>query len=47
MLYYSLLLVSASKNGDNIPKAISNKLWMLIPRYSDRLEAIGIIGEKN
>jgi uncharacterized protein len=39
-------LVSASKNGDNIPEHIKDKLWMLIPRYSDRLEAIGLIGIK-
>lgn len=39
-------LVSASINGDNIPEHIHNKLWMLIPRYSDRLEAIGIVGIK-
>jgi uncharacterized protein len=37
-------LVSASKNGDNIPDDIKGKEWMLIPRYADRLEAIGIIG---
>ncbi len=37
-------LVSASANGDNIPESISDKLWMLIPRYADRLEAIGLIG---
>jgi len=37
-------LVSSSKNGDRIPESINNKLWMLIPRYADRLEAIGIVG---
>lgn len=37
-------LVSASKNKDIIPKKTPH--WMLIPRYSDRLEAIGIIGLK-
>lgn len=37
-------LVSASKNKDNIPEDIKNKKWMLIPRYCDRLEAIGYIG---
>ena len=35
-------LVSASKNGDRIPLGIPD--WMLIPRYADRLEAIGKIG---
>jgi len=39
-------LVSASANGDNIPEDITDKLWMLIPRYADRLEAIGEIGIK-
>lgn len=34
-------LVSSSKNGDNIDNI---EEYMLIPRYSDRLEAIGIIG---
>jgi uncharacterized protein len=37
-------LVSSSKNGDNIPDGVAE--WMLIPRYSDRLEAIGKIGIK-
>lgn len=37
-------LVSASANGDNIPEEVKDKLWMLIPRYADRLEAVGIIG---
>lgn len=37
-------LVSSSKNGDNIPYDIIGKEWMLIPRYSDRLEALGEIG---
>jgi len=41
---YMVSLVSASKNGDNIPERINDKLWMLIPRYADRLEGIGIIG---
>jgi uncharacterized protein len=35
-------LVSSSKNGDRIPENIHE--WMLIPRYADRLEALGIIG---
>lgn len=37
-------LVSGSKNGDNIPDDIKDKEWMIIPRYADRLEALGIIG---
>ena len=37
-------LVSSSKNGDSIPSHIAENMWMLIPRYSDRLEAIGLIG---
>lgn len=36
--------VSASKNGDTIPEEAVGKDWMLIPRYADRLEAIGMIG---
>ena len=37
-------LVSSSKNGDRIPDFVKDKLWMLIPRYADRLEAMGVIG---
>jgi uncharacterized protein len=37
-------LVSSSKNGDSIPENVQEKEWMLIPRYADRLEAIGVIG---
>jgi uncharacterized protein len=38
--------VSSSKNGDSIPEETIGKDWMLIPRYADRLEAIGMIGVK-
>ena len=44
LVKYMVDLVSCSKNGDNIPEDIKDKLWMLIPRYADRLEAIGMIG---
>jgi uncharacterized protein len=37
-------LVSSSKNGDSIPPEIVGQEWRLIPRYADRLEAIGLIG---
>jgi uncharacterized protein len=37
-------LVSSSKNGDSIPDEIGNDLWKLIPRYADRIEALGLIG---
>jgi uncharacterized protein len=37
-------LVSSSKNGDNIPSDVPE--WYVIPRYADRLEAIGLIGIK-
>jgi uncharacterized protein len=37
-------LVSSSKNGDSIPDYVKDKHWMLIPRYADRLEALGMIG---
>lgn len=36
-------LVSTSKNGDRAPLE-SDKLWMLIPRDCDRLQALGKIG---
>jgi uncharacterized protein len=36
--------VSSSKNGDNIPDEVTGKEWLLIPRFADRLEAIGMIG---
>ena len=35
-------LVSTSKNKDTIPDGLA--IWMLFPRYADRLEAIGLIG---
>lgn len=39
-------LVSSSKNGDTISQEIirDKKEWMLIPRYADRLEALGKVG---
>ena len=43
---YMVSIVSSSKNGDTIPPPTIGKEWMLIPRYADRLEAIGIIGIK-
>jgi uncharacterized protein len=41
---FMVSIVSASKNGDKIPRCVRQKEWMLIPRYADRIEAIGIIG---
>jgi uncharacterized protein len=41
---YMVDLVSSSKNGDSIPPEIVGQEWKLIPRYADRLEAIGLIG---
>ncbi len=41
---FMVSIVSASKNGDRIPESVIGKEWMLIPRYADRIEAIGIIG---
>jgi len=41
---YMVDLVSSSKNGDSIPLEIVGQEWKLIPRYADRLEAIGLIG---
>ena len=37
-------MVSSSKNGDNIPYDIIDSDLLLIPRYADRLEALGLIG---
>ena len=37
-------IVSSSKNADNVPDDIKGKEWMLIPRFADRVEAIGLIG---
>lgn len=37
-------LVSTSKYGDIIPEDSADNLWMVYPRYADRLEAIGLIG---
>jgi uncharacterized protein len=38
--------VSCSKNGNNVPESIqtSGEYFRLIPRWSDRLEAVGAIG---
>jgi hypothetical protein len=36
--------VSTSKNGDSVPDDAKNALWMLYPRWADRLEALGEIG---
>uniref|UniRef100_A0A6C0C822 Nucleoside phosphorylase domain-containing protein n=1 Tax=viral metagenome TaxID=1070528 RepID=A0A6C0C822_9ZZZZ len=36
--------VSASVNGNTIPNRAKLFPWLLIPRYADRLEAVGIIG---
>ena len=41
---FMVSIVSASKNGDRIPRCVRDKPWMLIPRYADRVEAIGIVG---
>jgi len=41
---YMVSIVSSSKWGDTIPEEVIGKEWMLIPRYADRIEAIGIIG---
>lgn len=46
LVMYMVSLVSAAKNADTIPERIIDKQWLLIPRYADRLEAIGIIGIK-
>jgi uncharacterized protein len=39
-------LVSSSKNGDSVPAHVAERMWMLIPRYSDRIEAFGLVGIK-
>lgn len=38
--------VSCSKNRNSVPKVVSVKdaYWMLIPRWADRLEAVGRVG---
>lgn len=42
LIIFMINQVSTSKNKDNIPEGYP--LWVLLPRYSDRLEAIGLIG---
>ena len=37
-------LVSSTTNGDRIPEDVIGSEWMLIPRYADRIEAIGLVG---
>lgn len=36
--------VSASGNGNSVPKRCEDQPYLLWPRFSDRLEAIGTIG---
>lgn len=43
-IVFMVSIVSASKWGDKIPDDVIDKEWMLIPRYADRIEAIGLIG---
>src|SRR5204863_4319085 len=42
LVVHMIDLVSTSKNGNSTPVASSG--WLLIPRYCDRLEAVGKIG---
>mmetsp|Transcript_9052 Transcript_9052/g.16072 ORF Transcript_9052/g.16072 Transcript_9052/m.16072 type:complete len:271 (-) Transcript_9052:120-932(-) len=37
-------LVSCSANGNFVPPLVADKLHLLIPRWSDRLEAVGAVG---
>ncbi len=37
-------LVSSSANADSVPPDVIGKEWMLIPRFADRIEAIGLVG---
>lgn len=39
-------LVSTSKNGNNKPSNFDSQPWLLIPRWADRIEAVGWIGIK-
>lgn len=45
-ILYMIELVSCSKNGNSVPDKIRNNgdYHLLIPRWSDRLEAVGSIG---
>ncbi len=44
MVVRMVSLVSSASNGDRIPEDVIGKEWMLIPRYADRIEAIGLVG---
>jgi len=41
LVYWMVDKVSTSKNGDSIPPEALKKPWLLIPRYADRLTALG------
>lgn len=41
---FMISLIPSSKNGDTIPDSVKDKEWKLIPRYADRLEALGLEG---
>jgi len=45
-VFSMISLVSCSKNGNSVPDSIrkGNKYHLLIPRWSDRLEAVGAVG---
>lgn len=43
-ILYMISLVSCSQNGNSIPPDLNGRFYLLIPRWADRLEAVGSVG---
>ena len=43
-ILYMISLVSCSENGNSIPPDLNGRFYLLIPRWADRLEAVGTMG---
>ena len=43
-IVYMISLVSCSDNGNSLPPDLNGRFYLLIPRWADRLEAVGSVG---
>lgn len=43
-ILYMISLVSCTDNGNSIPPDLNGRFYLLIPRWADRLEAVGSVG---
>lgn len=44
LILYMISLVSCSENGNSVPSDLNERYHLLIPRWADRLEAVGKVG---